>query len=751
MRSPYLLISSSRAGFAVGSANVTASADVQGYRAIDHPLMAAGRFPDPRRPFDAAINASAAERLHLGVGSRLTLYADSRAQLATCDFGAAGRLAAPAGPRFTVRIVGIARLPSDVNAIVPLAAAQDVDYEGQGQVYLTPAFLLRYAAALGIPVQDLGGMNGYFVRVRGGPAGWNAFAAAAGRLDPAAQLSAGGGDALQVAAASAEQGTRLEVVALLLFGGLAGLVTLLLAGQALTRQVLLEEADLAILAGLGMSGAQIVALVVLRAALIAAAGGVLAVAAAVAASPLMPLGLARQAEISPGISVDAVVLTAGFLAIVALLAAAAALPAWRVSRRVPGRRGGATRPQGAPGLSGWLAHSPLPVTTMLGIRFGLARGRGRSAVPVGTALAGAAAAVIAVAAALTFGASLDALVSSPWQQGWSWDVLVGNPNTTTDPAGHIVPRLAADRLVGSYSALTVLQGDFSINGVAIGNTFVFDPLKGAVFPPLLEGRPPRTPGEIVLGSTTLRQIGRHVGQTVQLATPAGTTAMRIVGRMIVPSVGDILTNGLGQGAWVPDSYFRRFNARAARLRLSGAPPPFYQLFAVRYAPGVPPAQADARLRHDFGPTVLRHIPGESIVNLQSVDGLPLVLAGLAALLGAAAVGNTMMIFVRRRRRDLAILKTLGFRRRQIAATVAWQATSFVLAALALGLPLGVAAGRWAWDLAAAAQLQSAAPPVVPALAIALMVPAALLAGNALAATPARAAARTAPAIPLRQE
>jgi ABC-type antimicrobial peptide transport system permease subunit len=74
----------------------------------------------------------------------------------------------------------------------------------------------------------------------------------------------------------------------------------------------------------------------------------------------------------------------------------------------------------------------------------------------------------------------------------------------------------------------------------------------------------------------------------------------------------------------------------------------------------------------------------------------------------------------------------------------------MLAALALGLPLGVAAGRWAWDLAAA-QLQSAAPPAVPTLVIALMVPAALLAGNALAAIPARAAARTAPATSLRRE
>jgi hypothetical protein len=329
-------------------------------------------------------------------------------------------------------------------------------------------------------------------------------------------------------------------------------------------------------------------------------------------------------------------------------------------------------------------------------------------------------------------------------------VLVGNPNAETDPAAQIVPRLAADPQVGSYSAMTDLQGGATVDGTAVGTTFVFDSLKGAVFPPLLEGRPPRTLGEIVLGGSTLRQIGRQVGQTVRLGTPAGTNTMRVVGRMIVPSVGDVLTNGLGQGAWVSASYFRWLNAKAARLHLGNAPPPFYQLFAVRYAPGVQPAEAFARLQHDFGPTVLRQLPAESVVNLQSVGGLPLVLAGLAAVLGAAAIGNTMTIFVRRRRRDLAILKTLGFRRQQVAATVAWQAASFMLVALAIGLPLGVAAGRWAWDLTAT-QLQSAAPPAVPVLAIALVVPAALLAGNALAAGPAHSAARTVPAISLRQE
>jgi hypothetical protein len=752
MRMSYLFFSSSPSGLGLGSVNVTASADVQGFRTIDRPLMVAGRFPGPWRPFDAAVNELSAQRLHLRVGSRLTLYAYSPAQ--ACGLaGAAGRLPAPAGPRFTLQVVGIARLPSDVNAVVPLAAAQNVDYDAQGNLFLTPAFLLRYAAALGVPVQDVSGMNNYYVRLHGGLAGWNAFAAGVSRLDHSALLQAGGagggGAGLQVAAASAERGTQLAVVALLLFGALAVLVTVLLVGQALARLVLVEEADLAILTGLGMSRAQIVATAVLRAVLIGVAGGVLAVAVAVAASPLMPVGLARQAEISPGISADALVLASGFCAIVVLVAALGALPAGRVSRRGRGRRGEATRPAGLR-LAGWLADSPLPLTTVLGARFGLERGRGRTAVPVGTALAGAATAVLAVAAALTFGASVDQLVNSPRQQGWNWDVLVGNPNAQTDPAGQIVPRLAADRQVGSYSAMTYLQGGATVDGTAVDNTFVFDPLKGAVFPPLLDGRPPRAPGEIVLGGSTLRQIGRQVGQTVRFGTPAGTTTMRVVGRMIVPSVGDILTNGLGEGAWMPPSYFRAFNAKAARLRLANPPPPFYQLFAVRYAPGVPPGQAYARLRHDFGPVVLRQLPGQTILNLQSVDGLPLVLAGLAALLGAITIGNTMTIFVRRRRRDLAILKALGFRRQQVAATMAWQATFFMLVALVFGLPLGVAAGRWAWDLTAT-QLQSAAPPAIPALAIALIVPAALLAGNALAAGPARTAARTAPAISLRQE
>jgi ABC-type lipoprotein release transport system permease subunit len=50
--------------------------------------------------------------------------------------------------------------------------------------------------------------------------------------------------------------------------------------------------------------------------------------------------------------------------------------------------------------------------------------------------------------------------------------------------------------------------------------------------------------------------------------------------------------------------------------------------------------------------------------------------------------------VRRRRRDLAVLKTLGLTRSQLLKLVSWQASALATVALLAGLPLGALAGRW---------------------------------------------------------
>ena len=127
-----------------------------------------------------------------------------------------------------------------------------------------------------------------------------------------------------------------------------------------------------------------------------------------------------------------------------------------------------------------------------------------------------------------------------------------------------------------------------------------------------------------------------------------------------------------------------------------------------------------------------------------------MLAGLLALLAASTLAHLLVTSVRRRRRDLAVLKTLGFVRRQVSAAVAWQATTVALVALAAGLPLGVALGRWTWTLLID-RIGLGAEPVTPWPALLAAALATVLAANLVAAWPGRMAARTRPAVALRSE
>ena len=143
-------------------------------------------------------------------------------------------------------------------------------------------------------------------------------------------------------------------------------------------------------------------------------------------------------------------------------------------------------------------------------------------------------------------------------------------------------------------------------------------------------------------------------------------------------------------------------------------------------------------------------PHGDVRNLQRVANLPRLLAGLVALLGLGTMTHALVTSVRRRRRDLAVLKTLGFTRGQVAATICWQATTFAVVALAIGLPLGVVAGRWAWQLTAdTLGVQSST--VVPLAAMAAAAAGAVLAANLVAAVPGRVASRLRPATALRAE
>jgi ABC-type lipoprotein release transport system permease subunit len=127
-----------------------------------------------------------------------------------------------------------------------------------------------------------------------------------------------------------------------------------------------------------------------------------------------------------------------------------------------------------------------------------------------------------------------------------------------------------------------------------------------------------------------------------------------------------------------------------------------------------------------------------------------LLSILFGAMAAAALAHVLVTAIRRRRRDLAILKTLGFVQRQVRSAVAWQASAVALLAVVAGIPAGVVLGRWGWRLVAS-EFGVVPVSVDPILTLALVLPAALILANIVAAIPGRVAARTKPALVLRTE
>ena len=67
--------------------------------------------------------------------------------------------------------------------------------------------------------------------------------------------------------------------------------------------------------------------------------------------------------------------------------------------------------------------------------------------------------------------------------------------------------------------------------------------------------------------------------------------------------------------------------------------------------------------------------------------------GMLGLLGAGVLVHALLTAVRSRRRELALLKVIGFTRRSLSATVAVQATTLVGLAVIIGLPVGLGVYR----------------------------------------------------------
>jgi ABC-type lipoprotein release transport system permease subunit len=262
-----------------------------------------------------------------------------------------------------------------------------------------------------------------------------------------------------------------------------------------------------------------------------------------------------------------------------------------------------------------------------------------------------------------------------------------------------------------------------------------------VTPSLIEGHLPTGLDEVALGTQTMRQIGVHIGSTIPVGAEGGKLRMRVVGRVAVPNLFFSFTRP-GEGAALSFQAIRRIAPQQTQQGIAEF---------IRFAPGVDPETYLGGLRKRFHQTFVLPQPQSSqLASLTEVGQVPLVLAGILALMAAATLAHTLITSIRRRRLDIAILKTLGFVRGQVSATVAWQATMLGAVAVVIGIPVGIVAGRWGWNVFAD-HLGVVPDAVVPVLTVLLAIPATIVVANLLAVVPGRIASRLRPGPVLRTE
>ena len=566
--------------------------------------------------------------------------------------------------------------------------------------------------------------------------------------------------------AEAQRAIYPEAIALGVFGLIAGLAALIIGAQSVSRQLRAATDDAGILRALGAGPAAATADGVLGVLGAVVAGALLAMVIAIALSPLSLFGPVRQAEPGRGIYVDVTVLGLGALALAAVLGGVAVVIGYRQAPHRAVARGEAADRGSALVRAGLAAG--LGATGVAGLRFALEPGRGRTAMPVRSVLTGAVLAVTVAAATLTFGSSLSYLIARPALYGWDFSyALYSTDGWGPFPSAQVTPVLRRDKLIAASTGVYFLT--VQIDGQTV--PAILSPVRPAIGPQILAGSGLSRPGDIVLGPATLAALHKKVGDkvTVRLGPVIRDDTLTVSGTAALPALGDTLGihPSLSTGAILPVSA-----VSPAALDEAG-PDSGPNAILVRLRPGVSQAAGLRSLQQitgyynkvvhspqtvaHAGPTALELVanvlpvqrPAE-IVNYKSMGTMPVILAGGVAAGAVAGLGLALVASVRRRRRDLALLKTLGFTRRQLATTVAWQSTVVAIVGVVVGIPLGIAVGRWLW-IAFARELSAVPDPIVPAASVVLAAVAALILANLVAALPGRSAARTPAAQLLRAE
>ena len=539
-----------------------------------------------------------------------------------------------------------------------------------------------------------------------------------------------------------ERAIRPTVTALGVLAAAAAAVTLALSGFAVAREVRQTKTVQRQWHQLGMTRwarAAVVAVVPL-------VGTVFGAVGAVGTSCLIgtrPVGVVRVLKPSTvaGISgtglLAAVGICLGATIITLVLVATASRPTvdeMDVPRRVMGRG------------RLWMAIDSPPLADGLRAAYGP-----RSSLP---AIAASAVVCASLVAALVFGSSLSALVETPRSYGWSWDraAMTGGGYGDLDVAGARAA-LDDDSAVDTWTAFGFLN-ELSVDGDPVLSMIGIERETPEVDFPLLAGELPSRSDEVALGPATARERSIDVGDTVTIGGPFDPVEATVTGIVVFPTIGPMFagTVGGGDGMLVPQAMIDPV------APVEGAAASLATFVGVDLIDDADPA-ALPRIEEQLSvpdllgapPIVYRQaVRPPEIIEAAATRSVPVIVGASLAAVGALGLGANSWASVRSRRRDLAVARALGLQPLQVRWSVRVQSLAVTLMALAVGVPVGVIAGRLSWQ-AFARQLGVVPVPSSAWTTVAVVVIVAVVLALVAAEVPARRAARSRPATDLRAE
>jgi len=691
--------------------------------------LESGRLPDQSDPDQvlASFTLAQDDGVHVGTVIRVPFVAPSQRSAVLNNDNANLR---PDGPTVSLRVVGIEA--SEIE--FPFGNSPNYD------LYTTSALARSLNPKTVVVYAD-------FVQLRHGATGFSQFQSQAKALGALAVTD------IDNEATGIEHSIRPQAVGWWILAGLSALVGIVVVVQALARQATVESEAYGTLSALGVSRRQLVLVSLARTLFVAVVGTAGGVIIAFFVSPLTVVGEVRLADPSTGFVFDTPVLLLGGLA---AIAAVFVLGVWPAIRAAASTRPSAADPTLRPSrIVSFLVGIGAPPSALIGVRHALERGRGRNAIPVGSALLGAVLAVTALCATAVFGASLTHLTSTPTLYGQPFDEWF-SVNQTGYSAQNVQMVASLERNRGVADITAGLVGNPTIDGVAESG-IAAQSLRGPLLSTATSGHLPQGPNEVALGATTLHQLGVHVGSLVRVSVAAAADKkpemFHVVGTVVF-SPG-LTTGGLGNGAvftlpgllvlagHCPAGPHQQACDVKAVISAGGA-------FLVRAAPGTQGRIALARLNREYPSEVNFPSPPTNLVNFGQAVNFPLIFGAILVLFGAATLLHVLVVSVTRRRREVGLLKALGFVRRQVALCVSWQTTTVALVGIVIGVPVGIAVGRAVWGLFAHS-LGVLSVTEVTAWVIVAVAAATVVVANVLAIGPAIVAARSRPASLLRSE